>query len=75
MQLRFDHVNLTVQGKVAVIALSHAPTVNALSSAMMGDLTRALDRVEAADFRALVLTGEGRGFCSGADLGELPKRR
>ena len=73
--MRFDHVHLTAQGKVAVIALSHPQTVNALSSGMMADLHKALDQVEAADFRAVILTGEGRGFCSGADLGELPKRQ
>lgn len=71
--MRFDHVHLTAQGKVAVIALNQPQTVNALSSGMMADLHKALDHVEAADFRAVILTGEGRGFCSGADLSELPK--
>lgn len=73
--MQFDHVHLTAQGKVAVIALSHPETVNALSSVMMAGLNKALDHVEAQDFRALILTGEGRGFCSGADLSELPKRQ
>lgn len=73
--MRFDHVHLMAQGKVAVIALSHPQTVNALSAGMMADLHKALDHVEAANFRAVILTGEGRGFCSGADLGELPKRQ
>ncbi len=50
--MRFDHVHLTAQGKVAVIALNHPQTVNALSSGMMADLHKALDHVEAADFRA-----------------------
>lgn len=68
-------VHLTAHGKVAIIALSHPATVNALSSAIMTGLNRALDKVETGNFRALILTGEGRGFCSGADLGELPKRQ
>lgn len=73
--MQSGHVHLTAHDKVAVIALSHPATVNALSSAMMTDLTLALDKVEAGDFRALILTGEGQGFCSGADLTELPKRQ
>lgn len=75
MDQRFDHVHLTARGKIACIALSHPQTVNALSSAMMTDLNRALDWVETADVRALILTGKGRGFCSGADLSELPGRQ
>lgn len=75
MRQQFGPVTLTAQGQVAVIALSHPQTVNALSSAMMAGLHRALDQVEGQDFRALILTGEGRGFCSGADLNELPKRQ
>jgi len=66
----FGPVHLTAQGRVAVITLNHPQTVNALSSAMMAGANAALDAVEAGDFRALVITGEGRGFCSGADLSE-----
>ncbi len=75
MRQEFDQVHLTAQGKIAVIALDHPQTVNALSSAMMRGLNAALDAVEAGDFRVLVLTGTGRSFCSGADLTELPERQ
>lgn len=74
-RVQFGPVHLTAHDQVAVIALSQPATVNALSSAMMANLILALDEVEAGNFRALILTGEGRGFCSGADLGELPKRQ
>jgi 2-(1,2-epoxy-1,2-dihydrophenyl)acetyl-CoA isomerase len=73
--VQFDHVHLTVRGKVAIVTLSHPATINALSSVMMASLNKALDHVETGGFRALILTGEGRGFCSGADLSELPKRQ
>lgn len=66
----FDRVTLALHGKVAVITLDHAPTINALSSALVGGLNAALDAAKGA--RALVLTGSGRGFCSGADMKELP---
>lgn len=66
----FDRVTLARHGKVAVITLDHAPTINALSSTLVGGLNAALNA--AGDCRALVLTGSGRGFCSGADMKELP---
>ncbi|HET7084971.1 MAG TPA: enoyl-CoA hydratase-related protein [Rhizomicrobium sp.] len=70
-----QHARLTADGKVAIIALNHDPTINALSEGMMADLNAALDAAVAGDFRALILTGNGRGFCSGADMKELPGRR
>lgn len=75
MRQTFEHVILDTHGKVAVIALNHDATVNALSATMVESLNAALDVVEKGDFRALVLTGAGRGFCSGADMKELPARR
>lgn len=75
MRQTFDFVTLTAEDKVAIVALDQSDTVNALSEAMVADLNAALDAVEAGGFRALVLTGTGRGFCSGADMKELPARR
>ena len=66
----FDRVTLAMHGRSAVITLDHAPTINAISSTLVGGLNAALDA--ARDCRALVLTGSGRGFCSGADMKELP---
>jgi 2-(1,2-epoxy-1,2-dihydrophenyl)acetyl-CoA isomerase len=66
----FDRVTLAVHGTVAVITLDHPPTINALSSTLVGGLNAALDAADGC--RALVLTGAGRGFCSGADMKELP---
>lgn len=65
-------VTLTAHGKVALVTLNHPPTINALSSALVADLNAALASVAEGDYRALVITGSGRGFCSGADMKELP---
>jgi 2-(1,2-epoxy-1,2-dihydrophenyl)acetyl-CoA isomerase len=75
MHQTFERAFLDTHGKVAVITLNHDASVNALSSAMVESLNAALDVVEKGGFRALVLTGAGRGFCSGADMKELPTRR
>ncbi|MDH3680429.1 MAG: enoyl-CoA hydratase-related protein [Acidimicrobiia bacterium] len=54
---------------VATITLDRPDTLNAMNDDLMVDLNAALERVRADDsVRVLVLTGEGRGFCSGADL-------
>ncbi len=64
---------MTARGKVAVLTLNYPETVNAASFAMMQGCLRAMDAIEAdTGLRAMVLTGEGRGFCSGANLTEPP---
>ena len=53
---------------VAVILLANPP-VNALSTEMMLELSWVLDRIsETPEVRAVVLSGQGRNFCAGADL-------
>ena len=75
MSQAFGHAYLDLAGKVAVITLNHDATINALSTGMVESLNSALDAAEKSASRALVLTGAGRGFCSGADMKELPARR
>jgi 2-(1,2-epoxy-1,2-dihydrophenyl)acetyl-CoA isomerase len=56
---------------VATITLNRPDKLNAFNEAMHGELARALDRIETdASVRALLLTGAGRGFCAGQDLGD-----
>lgn len=55
---------------IATITLRQPETLNAMSRDLVLELRDALDVVAAAFpvTRALILTGEGRGFCSGADM-------
>ena len=59
-----------LKGDVAVVTLDRPDRYNAidasLSAALVGDLERAGEEA-----RAVVLTGEGKAFCSGADLAEI----
>jgi 2-(1,2-epoxy-1,2-dihydrophenyl)acetyl-CoA isomerase len=65
---------VTRHAGVAVLTLNHPETVNAASLAMMRGCLAAMNSIEAdAGIRALILTGEGRGFCSGANLAESPR--
>lgn len=54
---------------VATVILDRPDSLNALNAAMRGELLSAFKELARDDeVRAVVLTGEGRGFCSGADL-------
>jgi 2-(1,2-epoxy-1,2-dihydrophenyl)acetyl-CoA isomerase len=71
----FDGVTVSADGTVATLTLNRPDSVNALCASMMAGLNAALGTVETGGFRALILTGNGRGFCSGADMKELPAHR
>jgi enoyl-CoA hydratase len=55
--------------RVAVVTMNRPDRLNALSAALVGDLKAAFAALNRdRDTSAIVLTGAGRGFCSGADL-------
>jgi enoyl-CoA hydratase/carnithine racemase len=57
---------------VAVITLNRPERMNAWGGPMVAEFYAAIDRAEAdPDVRAVVLTGSGRAFCAGADMGGL----
>jgi enoyl-CoA hydratase/carnithine racemase len=60
---------LEKDGKVAVLTLNRPEKMNALSATMREALLATLQEIQEDDnLRALILTGAGRGFCSGADV-------
>jgi 2-(1,2-epoxy-1,2-dihydrophenyl)acetyl-CoA isomerase len=65
----YQNVNYAIKNRVATIALNRPETLNAFSQGLRQDLLATLIRAVADDnVRVIVLTGEGRGFSSGADL-------
>lgn len=74
MKTDFERAHVTAHGNIAVLTLNHPEVMNAASLTMIKGLTDALNHIEnpANGFRAIVMTGEGRGFCSGANLSEGP---
>jgi 2-(1,2-epoxy-1,2-dihydrophenyl)acetyl-CoA isomerase len=59
-----------VEGGTMTITMNRPEVLNALNPAMLDGLRAALAAAKADDaVRAVVLTGAGRGFCAGADLG------
>ena len=64
----FDTIKLAVADTVATITLNRPERLNAAPVEMADDIVAALDEALAQGARAIVMTGEGRAFCSGADL-------
>jgi 2-(1,2-epoxy-1,2-dihydrophenyl)acetyl-CoA isomerase len=65
--MAFNKIRYTLDGKVAIVALADPATLNAASLDLIDELRAAITRAS-GESRALLLTGEGRGFCSGANL-------
>jgi enoyl-CoA hydratase/carnithine racemase len=63
----YETIRYAVRDHILTITLNRPEKLNAFSSQMMLDLIDAIDHAD-DDVRAIIVTGEGRGFCAGADL-------
>ena len=67
--MTYEHIRLEHgQAGFATITIARPERLNALSGQTVDELRAAVEQVAASDARCLLLTGEGRGFSSGADL-------
>ena len=65
----FTQIRYDVSDAIATITLSRPEKLNAFTGVMMRELLDAFDLVDADDsVRAVIVTGEGKAFCAGADL-------
>lgn len=73
-QLNHETIRYELDDGVATIVLSRRDKLNAFNRRMRDELLEAFDAVDADDdVRAVIITGEGRAFCSGADLSDGAK--
>lgn len=69
MTLTYEQLQSTRDGDVAILTLDNPARLNPISATLQASLLQALGDIAAdTSIRALVLTGAGRAFCSGADL-------
>lgn len=61
-------IELTIEDGLAQVVLNAPQKMNALGPSDLEELGKAYDDAAAAGVRALVLRGEGRGFCAGRDI-------
>lgn len=62
----YETIKFEIADNIAIIALNRPERLNAMPPMMADEISDALDNL--GDARALLITGEGRAFCSGADL-------
>ncbi len=68
----FKEILYEEKGPVAVITMNRPERMNALTMLTHRELEKAIDRVEKDDrIRVLVITGAGKGFCSGDDVQDI----
>jgi 2-(1,2-epoxy-1,2-dihydrophenyl)acetyl-CoA isomerase len=65
--MTYETITIDVTDKIATITLNRPERMNACSLDMAGEINDALAG-DMGDARCLIITGAGRGFCSGADL-------
>ena len=68
--MTFREIRYDVEDGVCTVTLNRPDRLNAVTTTMLGELGEAWDRADADDaVRAVIVTGAGRAFCAGADLG------
>lgn len=71
MTAAFDNIVLELSEGVATLTLNRPDRLNAFNEAMHAEVREALARIGGdRAIRAMILTGAGRGFCAGQDLGD-----
>ena len=73
--MAYETIIVETRGKVGLIRLNRPQALNALNSALMRELRRALDAFEAdAGVGCMVITGSEKAFAAGADIKEMANK-
>ena len=68
--MTYDNIKFDLTGGIARLTLNRPDKLNSFNAEMHAEVRDALARVTREGARVLVLTGAGRGFCAGQDLGD-----
>lgn len=67
----YETLKVDVTDQIMTITLNRPDRLNAFNHQMQNELIEVFDRADEDDnVRAIIMTGEGKGFCAGADLGK-----
>jgi len=65
----WKNIKLNIEDNIAVVMLSRPEKMNALTAEMILEYVDVLDRCDSNDeVKAVIVTGDGRAFCAGADI-------
>jgi len=68
--MSYETIVFAVENGIARLTLNRPDKLNSFNTQMHGEVREALSEVTVRRARVLVLTGAGRGFCAGQDLGD-----
>jgi 2-(1,2-epoxy-1,2-dihydrophenyl)acetyl-CoA isomerase len=68
--MSYETILFEVDSGIARLTLNRPDKLNSFNTQMHGEVRQALSGIPGSDARVLVLTGAGRGFCAGQDLGD-----
>lgn len=66
--MEYETIELKIKSGVATVTLNRPKVHNALSEKMMKELTDCFKKLEKDDSKIIIITGNGKSFCAGADL-------
>ena len=73
--MEFRSIRYETEGRVATITLCRPERLNAIDGSMPAEIRRAVELAQSdREVHVIVVTGEGRSFCSGYDLKEYAER-
>src|SRR5206468_7531573 len=70
-QMRFSTIEYSLDGGVATLVFNRPDKLNSFTVQMHEEVAEALDCAVQGGARVLLLTGNGRGFCTGQDLSDI----
>jgi 2-(1,2-epoxy-1,2-dihydrophenyl)acetyl-CoA isomerase len=68
--MSYETILFEVDSGIARLTLNRPDKLNSFNTKMHGEVREALSSIPGSNARVLVLTGAGRGFCAGQDLGD-----
>lgn len=73
----YERIRLDYDGKIAILKFNHPEVRNAVGAQMLTELGQAIREVRdrGAEVRCLMITGEGAGFCAGANLADADRTK
>ena len=68
--MSYETILFSIDENIARLTLNRPDKLNSFTTVMHAEVQEALGRVRSGGARVLLLTGAGRGFCAGQDLGD-----
>ncbi len=68
--MSYNNIKFAIKDNVATLTLNRPEKLNSFTEEMHEEIRTVFSQIEQENIRALVITGEGRAFCAGQDLGD-----